>query len=381
MIKTNFLLTTLISAAGLYAANPANQDYDYKIVAKTGDTIAGHTISSFKGVLTLDDKGVLYFGAFDQSDSSVLFRNDSVIVMSGDKVGGITLATSVGPIAVNDSGPEIFGALVYYPTPQFQQAGLFHPRSKVAVPGEVIDRLTIQNVYDFGINDSGEIVFGTDYTSEAGPGTAIFREHHLFVRSGDEVGGYVLTRVDPYNIGLSGNGVVAFRGASSGVEGIFTQYGALVKTGDIVGGLTITDFPTGLGHKSFSLSEAGEIAFTANPNGAAFVSAHNAVLAKIGDPLPESPVPFGQLVSFDVPSINYFGDVVYVAHGGEAFMAPRYSVLLKNKTLMVGFGDTILGHPSSGVGLVAINDAGQIAFLCTFTDIGNALVVATPKHP
>jgi hypothetical protein len=315
----------------------------------------------------------------DQSDSVVLLRNDTVIVTSGETVGGIKLATNVGPVAVNDSGEYIFGALVYYPGPQFQQSALFRSSKKVAVPGEVIDGLTIQNAGAFAINDPGKIVFGAEYTSTNSSANAIFKPHHVFIKAGDTVGGYLLTRVDPNNVGLGNGGLVAFRGASSATEGIFTQNGAVVKTGDTIGGLTITGFH-GIEAPSFSMSEAGEIAFSANPGGAAFVAAHNVVLAKAGDPIPENPIPNGHLVSFDTPSINYYGDVVFTAHGGQPFNAPMYGVLLKNKTLILGYGDTILGHPSGGgPGSAVINDAGQIAFLCNFADIGVALVVATPK--
>jgi hypothetical protein len=118
--------------------------------------------------------------------------------------------------------------------------------------GDSIDGKTLTDLL-FGptLNSTDTIAFIGTFAG----GTGIFTQKALLVRSGDTIGGQMLT-----SFGLpviDDSGTVAFFGTYPGGEGIFTQSSVITKTGDVLSGRKLI----GLGQPA--MNRSGEVAFAA----------------------------------------------------------------------------------------------------------------------
>jgi hypothetical protein len=89
-------------------------------------------------------------------------------------------------------------------------------------------------------------------------------EFTILAKTGDTIGGKTLTDIVYTKPGLTNLGTVVFNASYSGGSGIFTQNGLVVKTGNVIDGLTLTGFDANLANNVASINDNGEIAFFAS---------------------------------------------------------------------------------------------------------------------
>lgn len=339
-----------------------NPDYNFSIVAINGQTIDGLTLTAAFGATPpcINDFGeVVFTGSYSPSPGNyetAIFTPYHVIVKTGDEVDGEVL-TGVFYCALND-----FGALVYGGRLESGKAALFVkpgplPAERIAVVGESIGGLELQNFYNVAINNFGEVVFSAAYH---GPNnsiaTAIFTPRAVLVAPGSEVDHYVLSGIDPM-FAMSSRDVF-FHGSNPSIgEGMFTLHRLLVKIGDVVSGFQFE--PTGGAAFGFpAASERGGLIFGGVYATGAGIFTPRSILVATGGLLPP------------VASVNNSGTIVYGGANG----------LIVNQTPLVDFGDTIDGHTLNGLSFpLSINNRGAVAFKANFTSGYEGIVLATPK--
>ncbi len=192
------------------------------------------------------------------------------------------------------------------------------------------------------INDSGEVAFEAEVSGEDG----IFTQYRAVVLTGDTIGGKTLVFLNPPSI--NNKGEVAFSGAFPGGNGIFTsQRDAVVLSGDVISGETLG----GLGAPV--INDSGEMAFLAifpDLSGSGIFTASD-VVAVVGDVIDGE-----TLVSVGFPAINNSGEVVYLANssGGRGIFTQDDVVVLP--------GDTIDDKTLTVINPASINNSGEVAF-------------------
>jgi len=348
-----FLLTTSILAAGLYAANAPNPGYKIKIVATTGQEVGGNQLAGLTRPAINDAGDVLYIGAFQSgSISAGLFVSGRQIIKIGDTIGGHQIASFFG-YAINNVGEVVFGATESSGSHSlFGKIGAFEWR--IVGEGDVVDGLKLWTLDpQFALNDLGEIVFSGEFSDQNGtPGHGIFTPRRLIVKGGVVINHQV---IDPGNLALS-NLEVFFRGTTaSGSTGILTPNREVVKAGDTIGGLQLTDVGAPV------VSPRGNLLFEAQTTtGSGLFTERSVVTTAVG----------GMLGANE--AINDRGEVAFVAS----------NALYLNKTVVLSFGTKIGGHTVDGVGdfPIALNNGGIIAFLSGSFDGTKFIVVASPNH-
>src|SRR5207248_1630563 len=90
------------------------------------------------------------------------------------------------------------------------------------------------------INNGGTVAFAAGFAG----GTGIFTPTQLLVKSGDTIGGQTLT-TDFNKPAINDGGAVVFKAGIPGGEGIFTQSDLVAKTGDIINGKTLNGVGAG----------------------------------------------------------------------------------------------------------------------------------------
>jgi hypothetical protein len=107
------------------------------------------------------------------------------------------------------------------------------------------------------INDSGTVAFWGEFPSGSVAANGIFTQSALLAKSGDTIGGQTLTFINIFAPTINDSGTVAFVGSFAGGEGIFTQSALVAKSGDTIGGKTLaTVFPP-------VINAGGTVAFSA----------------------------------------------------------------------------------------------------------------------
>ena len=191
-MQTRWGLLATIALAGSVPISAAPIPYTFTVVAKTGDTISGKTLTGFK-------------------------------------------QPSFGPNspAINAGGSVAFYAT--YSEGAFVGEGIFTPASFVLKNGDSVSGHTVEGIsFVPALNDRGTVVVRGLLSSQ---GSAILSSTTLLAKAGDKIGGQTLT-----SFGLpaiNNDGTVAFVGSSSRGTGIFTQTAVLAKSGELIEGQTL----------------------------------------------------------------------------------------------------------------------------------------------
>jgi hypothetical protein len=200
------------------------------------------------------------------------------------------------------------------------------------------------------LNNSGDVAFVGFY----GTGSGIFTQHGVLAKTGDTIGGLTLTGITPgYKTYLNDSGLAAFRANYSGGTGVFTQFSLVAKPGDTIGGLVLGNV------FAPSVNDAGDIVFASSyVSGGNGIFSSNSVLAKTGDTIDGDTFfavggpSLNNLGEFAFYGLYFGGDGVYTQNGTSAKVAKA--------------GDTIGGQTLvdySGVPRApALNDNGEVAF-------------------
>jgi hypothetical protein len=281
----------------------------------------------------------------------------------------------------------------------------------LTVNGQTIDGLTLLSIQSPQIDNFGKIVFFGGYQAGTTSGSALFTPNKVLVKSGDNVGGHILTGVSPFaldpvtgelafianeqsgafllfskrdrlqpqliassgekigdltlkqilSVAVNANGFIAFGATytdshgSSGT-GVFAPGHVLAKTGQVIDGNVITSIGTGF--VGLSLENVYFVAGT-NTGATGIFTTHN-VPVKTGDSIGGN-----QITSIDYPAVNEFGNLVFAADtttGAGLFNPPR-----------VVFTQT---YPLDNFP-AAINDFGVLAYgVAAGVNVNNSLLIA-----
>jgi len=184
------------------------------------------------------------------------------------------------------------------------------------------------------------------------------------------------------NPAIGDDDTVAFLATqSNGVGGLFMGKGGseFVTVADDTGPLTGV-----LGFSDPSMNEHGEVAFRAgtNPNfGDNGSSTGGGIFLYTGGRLTTViEGPFSEFFSFGDPSLNNLGQVAFVVEPtfGEQILVTGPDLA---DDRVIGTGDALGRRTVSGIVFTrdGYNDAGQLAFVATFTDGSSGIFLATPQ--
>ena len=375
------LAATLLSYAP--AMRAASSSYDYQVFAKTGEVIGDVTLDSISSTFLSDDGSVLFVGRYNSCCEALFFKRSAatkgrILIRQGDLIDGQSIS-SFQSFKRNDRGEIVFSANIG----DGSSIGIFRLKSAVALPGETLGGITLTNLFgDVDLNDPGEIVFDG---SSGSPGNdavyGIFTPSRVVVRSGDVIDG--LTLQVPGEPTLSKSGLVAFTSTFEDSEGqlgigVFTQHRLVVKVGDKLDGLPLLALGEAI------ITERGVIGITFDydlgPIRQAF-AVGGKIAVKSGDVIDGFTI-VGQPDGIPFPAtLNANGEVLFTTAAISPDGATTFP-LFTTHHLVAAPGETIDGLTTQGgVSPGSINDAGQIAFLIYLNqgDSQAALIVATPK--
>ncbi len=375
------LAATLLSYAP--AMRAASSSYDYQVFAKTGDVIGDVTLDSISSAFLSDDGSVVFIGRYNSCCEALFFKRSAaargqILIRQGDLIDGQSISL-FGSVKRNDRGEIVFSANIG----DGSSIGIFRLKSAVALPGETLGGIALTNLSgDFDLNDPREIVF--DGYSGSPPAAAvygIFTPGRVIVRSGDVIDGLTLQILGEPT--LSKNGLIAFTSTFEDSEGqlgigVFTQHRLVIKVGDTLDGLPL------LGLGEAIISERGVIGiafdYSNGPIRQAF-AVGGKIAVKSGDVIDGFTI-VGQPDGIPFPAtLNANGEVLFTTGAISPDGAPTFALFTPHH-LVAAPGDTIEGLTAlGGVSSGSINDAGQIAF-DIFLDAGDsqaALIVATPN--
>lgn len=363
--QTLCVLLPLIALAFSVPDCEAPINYTLTVVAKTGDTISGKTLTGFKlpslgaNSPAINGSGrVAFYATYSEGvyAGEGIFTPTSLVVKTGDLVGGHILQGISFVPALNAAGTLVARGLL-------SSGALAIPNSTtlLAKTGDMIGGKTLTDLGPPAINNNGTVAFVGSFSS----GTGIFTQTALLAKSGQLIAGQTLDSFGPPVI--NDRGTVAFQSWLSGgiAAAIFTPTALLVKTGETIRGKTLTDLFFGP-----AMNSSGTVAFVGAFSGGTGVFTQKALLVQAGDTIG------GQtLTSFGYPVINDSGVVAFFAtYPGGAGVFTQTSLIAKT-------GDAICGRTVIGLGQPAINSGGLIAFAALFSDDSSAIILAQPKIP
>ncbi len=233
------------------------------------------------------------------------------------------------------------------------------------------------NNYGFGLNNNGEVAFIAQkgFPAEA---SGIFLSDGTSIQQLADVSGPIKDFSSNGPV-LNDAGSAAFRAVlDSGAEGIFKTDGTTLTTiADTSGPLS------SIFGMSPSINSSGQVAFHAQTD-----SGETGIFVGDGGPLTTIADTSGEIVNLGWPSINDAGTVAFTLTGGANPFASVKTGVYAGSDLandaVITIGDALDGGTfgSADPNRVAINNAGQVAFLAAISDgLGgyrNAIFVATP---
>jgi len=202
------------------------------LVLKTGDSVNGQTVEGIGFVPAVNDRGTVVVRGLLSSQGSAILASTTLLAKAGDKIAGQTL-TSFGLPAINNTGTVAFAGS------SLRGTGIFTQTAVLAKSGELIGGQSLTSFGPPAINDRGTVAFQS-WLSGKIP-TAIFTQSAVLVKVGDTISGKTLTDLF-FAPALNSSGTVAFTGVFSGGTGVFTQKELLVQAGDTISGRTLTSF-------------------------------------------------------------------------------------------------------------------------------------------
>ena len=338
--------------------------YTLAVVAKTGDTIAGRTLTGFHlpsfglNAPAINTNGrVAFYATYTQGNfgGEGIFTPTSLVLMTGDVVSGQTVEGIGFVPALNDRGTVAVRCRL-----SSQSFALYTPTILLVKTGDSIGGQVLADVGPPAINNNGTVAFAGWFSG----GTGIFTPSALLVSSVDSIAGKGPISFGPPSI--NEHGAIAFQSWFSGggiLTAISTPTTLLVKTGDTIGGKTLTNLFFGS-----ALSSGGDVAFVGVFADGTGVFTQKDLLVQAGDKIG------GQtLATFGFPVISDNGTVAFFATypGGEG--------IFTQKTIIAKTGDTLEGKTLIGVGQPAISQGGIVAFEAQFSDRSSAIVLARPR--
>jgi hypothetical protein len=327
---SRFLLSTTIMLALAGASVASN--YEVRLLVKPGDSISGKVLTEVFPPGSISNGGAVAFTACYFGGCGV-FTQDRLVAASGDVIDGKTIFIFPGGPAINNSGEVAFlAAMPPAGTGIFLKHG---PKAKlVAATGDVIGGKIISALFGtLVLNNSGTVAFNAAWAGGPPPQFGFFTQREPLVLLGESViEGHLLTGLD-LAISLNERGGTVFAAnfsESGGGGGIATPTQWVVKTGDVLGGITF--FGAGA---SPSINNAGTVAFPADTSIGSGIFTQFGPVARIGDVIGGR-----TLTSFLIkPMINNAGEVVFLANA----FSPGFGVFTA-KDLVVGVGDTVDGN-------------------------------------
>lgn len=206
------------------------------------------------GEAEIDSAGnVAFFAEHSQGASSGLFTQDDMLIDFSDPLHGQTV-TSFSKIAMNDVGDVAISAEFNGMSRSIVTRDLILVSGGALIGGVAIN---LPSNPDFDLNDNRDVIFAQ--------AEGIFSRNELLIQDGVTAIENITimdTLLAPTPTFLNNDGTFVFKGLfddpSGGQQGIFTQHGLVIKTGDVILGQSITS----LG--SASINEHGDIAFFAS---------------------------------------------------------------------------------------------------------------------
>jgi len=356
---------TLIPALALVLGFPtlaAPLGYNLTVVAKTGDRISGKTLTGFKlpsfgaNAPALNAQGdVAFYATYSEGAfmGEGIFTPASLVLKTGESVGNQTLDGISFVPAVNDGGTVVVRGLL-----SSQESAILTSTALLAENGNTIGGETLTSFGPPAINNNGTVAFVGSFSN----GTGIFTQKGLLAKSGELIAGQPVASFG--QPAINDRETVAFQAWLSGriATAILTPTAVLVKTGDTIGGKTLTDLFFGP-----ALNSSGTVAFVGTFLGGTGVFTQDALLVQAGDSIGGRTV-----TSFGYPVINDSGIVAFFGtYTGGSGIFTQTSLIAKT-------GDTISGRTLIGLGQPAINGGGEVAFTALFSDGSSAILLARP---
>lgn len=379
---------TLVPISPVVAQDGAGYvHFTLSIVARTGDSIAGHTLS-YLGSPAINNKGLVVFTArfsdipppeclgvtATELCMSAVLTPTLVLKKTGDAIEREILTWIIDPVSLNDSGTVAFaaGTKSLDTGAMLGQRAVFTQDRLIAKPGKEIDGCTISQIGASdrvlldprpAIDQLGNVFFSADYLNACkggGVGSNIFTEHHI-----------VHVRHIPAGFfSVSGSGRIA---ALTSL-GVYDRNSAIVNYGVPIQGKRLD----AIGPPA--VNDAGEVVyagqFACSPNGCSdYVATRSRLIARAGDLIG------GVRVSeFRTPVINNRGVIVFRAltdSAGFLLFSTELGLIAKPGDVIGGKTVQTVGRQSMG-GYVSMNNEGRVVFLAMFTDGSQAIVLATP---
>lgn len=376
-LTVSSLAAALMALATLQAQTP---QYDFQVVAKTGNSIGGNTIVNFNEPALLNDSGQVVFSAAHTGGQGI-FTPTEALVKTGDVIDGKQL-TSVSSPALNAGGNMVF--LGGYAG----GSAIFNQSNALVKTGDTIGGQSIFSFYrGLGFNNNGAVAFQASTGTSFPAGTGIFAlsadgSSQLVLTPGQTIAGKTISAMGTPVI--NDQGILALRGEFVNVDnpddtGILTidTTGAqgpvlLAETGSNADGKTLTvfGFPSGV-------TEDGSVVTTANFNGGSGVfslvdpngGTGSRLLAQTGETIGGKTISQIRLVS-----TNSAGATAFYATfaGGSGIFTPA--------GLVVKTGDQVGLNTITAIlfNSVAYNASGAVAFTAMLDDGTTAVIVGQP---
>jgi len=234
---------------------------DGEPIVERFDEIDGVTVGYVSG-FGVSRAGKIAFVASTASGNTI-FTPDAVVAQVGVPIHGIV------PTAI--SGPEInnAGRIAFVADTAVGQA-IVSTQKVIAQTGGSIESF----IYSVRINNKGQV----SYRAKLTDGSAIYRDGELVRRTGDAEYGSTVTSTGIYP-DINSFGETCFFVITTGnVRSTVTSTKTLITQGDVIGGVTISDF---IGGSTLNDSEEA-VAYAVTPTGRAIVT-QNAWVLRTGD--------------------------------------------------------------------------------------------------
>jgi hypothetical protein len=344
------LTAVALALISVSAFGSRNTDYVFTVVTQTGQTIDGHLLAAL-GNPALNNAGEVIFTGYEKApigSSTFLAGLFSPRRLVAPYNG--SLPACLGSYLLNDSGMIAFAQNSKLSPSMQNVSGVYEttlaggPVKTIAFPGQVVDGAGLDSnvcipdssvVDNFSFDDSGRIVFGDsvgvyEYTPEKG----------LRNRNITEVQGQPVLAIIP--IGRTSEEFL-FSGNYRTTEGIYTPHRAVVKTGDVIDGITLTGF--GGPYASSRRGLAFEATYGPASDFQAAIFTRKSVVVKNGQTVAGEQLQVS--LAFDV---NDEDQVVYSAlfNGG---VYPNDVAIATKDEIIVAVGDTIDGRTIAALGL------------------------------
>jgi hypothetical protein len=279
------------------------------LILKTGDVVNGQRLDGIGFVPAINDDGTVAIRGFFHSQASGIVTSKALRAGSGQTISGHTLM-DVGHPAINNSGTVAF--LGSFSSGE----GIFTQTALLAKTGDLIAGATMVSFGAPAINNKGTVAFQS--WTLGGRATAIVTPTTVLIKTGDTINGKRLNDL-LFGPALNSSDTVAFFGTFPGGSGIFTQKALLVRSGDTVGGQMVTGFGLPV------IDDSGTVAFLGIYPGGMGIFTQSTLIAKTGDTVCGK-----TLTGLGQPAINRGGRVTFAASfsdGSSAIVLAKPTVL------------------------------------------------------